>query len=435
LRSVLSNLASLLSASFFVHGSNSAITTMIGITIAISGGRQSDVAMIAACYSLGFITGCFLAPIQIRRVGLIRAFAAATAAMTIAIVALDITGGVVAWSVLRFLMGLSIAIVLAVSDSWINDRSPRDKRGQVIAIQAIVVGLAAIASQMVFLLTDGGAEGFVLVFAITMNIGVVFVALTSASEPTITVRPARRKQLFTGVPLTPGVNAFASGFVTTSVVSVAPFTLTTAGLQENHVAMMLAALYFGRLVFQWPVGWVSDRIDRRWVLIGLSAGVSALMVLQFLSSGGEGRYLGDATGPIHTLLALVFIFLLGGAIYPMYTVASGLAFDRAEDGTLAQTSTTLLALSSTGAIVGPFTVMIVGTVAGSSALSICLLVVCSLAALVSFFKQSVSEAAEQRAPIGVVSPQSVEMAEATAELIEEKIEHRAAEEVAGPEEL
>ena len=432
MRSVLSKLASLLSASFFVHGSNKAITTMIGITIAISGGRQSDVAMIAACYSLGFITGCFLAPIQIRRVGLIRAFAAATAAMTIAIVALDITGGVVAWSVLRFLMGLSIAIVLAVSDSWINDRAPRDKRGQVIAIQAIVVGLAAIASQLVFLLTDGDAEGFVLVFAITMNAGVVFVALTSASEPTITVRPVQRKDLFTGVPLTPGVNAFASGFVTTSFISVAPFALTTAGLEENRVAIMLAALYCGRLVFQWPVGWVSDRLDRRWVLFGLAAGTSALMMLQLLGPGGQGQYLGDATGPIHTIVALAWVFLLGGVIYPMYTVASGLAFDRAEEGTLAQTSTTLLALSSTGAIVGPFTVMMVGEVAGSSALAICLLVVCSLAALVSFFKQSVSEAADQRAPIGVASPQSVEMAEATAELVEEKIEAREAEEVAGP---
>ena len=90
MRSVLSSLAALMGSSFFVHLANSAITTMIALVGAQQGGAQSDVAFIAASYSTGFIFGCFLTPRHVARIGLIRAFAAAAAVLTISIVALDI---------------------------------------------------------------------------------------------------------------------------------------------------------------------------------------------------------------------------------------------------------------------------------------------------------------------------------------------------------
>ena len=80
LLSVITSLFSLMTASFFVHASNSAITTLLAINVAISGGDQSDVAMIAASYSAGFLVGCFITPPHIRVIGLVRAFAAAAAA-------------------------------------------------------------------------------------------------------------------------------------------------------------------------------------------------------------------------------------------------------------------------------------------------------------------------------------------------------------------
>ena len=122
MRSILASLISLISSSFFVQFSNAAITTMVAIVIAESGGDESDVALIAAAYSLGFILGCFLSPPQIYRIGLVRAYAAAAGIMTIAIVALEVLEGVTVWTLLRFLMGASFAAVMAISDAWINDR-------------------------------------------------------------------------------------------------------------------------------------------------------------------------------------------------------------------------------------------------------------------------------------------------------------------------
>ena len=316
MRTVLRSLISLMNASFFVQFSNAAITTMIGINIAASGGSQSDVALVAGCYSLGFIIGCFVSPSRIQRVGLIRAFAAGAALLTITIVGLDLFGGVEAMALIRFVMGMSVALVLAVSDSWINLISPADKRGRVIAVYSIVLGAASIASQMVFLFLDSDASGFVLVFAITMNLSVVLVAMTSASAP--------------------------------EVVRVS-----------------------GRSRCCWP--------------------------------------------------------------YPLQSVATALAFDRAEEGNLPQTATTMLGLNSIGSILGPFTVMVLTSVMRDSALMVCILILGSVACLISLVKKASTEAPEPMASVLDASTNSVEMAEVAAELAEEQIEAHEAEESAGPE--
>jgi len=435
LRTVLRSLISLMNASFFVQFSNAAITTMIGINIAASGGSQSDVALVAGCYSLGFIIGCFVSPSRIQRVGLIRAFAAGAALLTITIVGLDLFGGVEAMALIRFVMGMSVALVLAVSDSWINLISPADKRGRVIAVYSIVLGAASIASQMVFLFLDSDASGFVLVFAITMNISVVLVAMTSTSAPEVVRVPSRSRSYFIGVPLVPGVNAFAAGFVTTSIVSVVPFYLANNGVAENTVAMMLAALYMGRLLFQWPVGMISDRFDRRLVLAGLALGACLLAIMSLVTNSGGGKYLGDSTGALHTVVGLLFTLLLGGMIYPLQSVATAVAFDRAEEGTLPQTATTMLGLNSIGSILGPFTVMVLAGVLRDSALMVCILVLCSVACLISLAKKVSVEAPDQKASVVDATTNSVEMAEVAAELAEEQIEAHEAEESAGPEEL
>jgi MFS family permease len=422
-----------MNASFFVQFSNAAITTMIGISIAASGGSQSDVALVAGCYSLGFIIGCFVSPSRIQRVGLIRAFAAGAALLTITIVGLEIFDGVGAMALIRFMMGMSVALVLAVSDSWINLISPSDKRGRVIAVYAIVLGAASIASQMVFLFLDSVTNGFVLVFAITMNISVVLVAMTSASAPQVVRVSGRSRTFFIRVPLVPAVNAFAAGFVTTSFVSIVPFHLANSGVEENTVAMMLAALYLGRLLFQWPVGMISDRLDRRLVLAGLALGAGLLAILWLATDSGGGRYLGDTTGSLHTAVGLIYVLLLGGMIYPIQSVATAVAFDRAEEGNLPQTATTMLGLNSVGSILGPFMVMVVGGGLGDSALMVCILILCSAACLVSLVKKASAEAPEQKGSVMAASQNSVEMAEIAAELAEEQIEAHQAEEPEGSE--
>ena len=408
---VLTRLASLVSASFFVNLSNAAITTMIGIAIAQRGGDQSDVSLIAACYSFGYLSGCVLSPRYINRFGYIRAFTASAAILTITVVALDIFNAVTAWAILRFTMGAAVAAVTAIADAWINNRTPGDMRGRVIALYSIVLGLAAVISQGIFVFADAGQEDLVLGFAIAMNLAVVLVALTSATPPD--AANSSRASLFklTSVSVSANVSAFSTGFVRASILALFPFYLTEHGVDAGLVAAGIAAFYMGRLLFQYPVGVLSDRFDRRSLLVILSAIIAAVIAVGALPWGGEGSYISGDEGTAAQIFALLLMLLVGGAVFPMYSVAAGLAYGRAGDEPLIEVSKTLLILNSIGAVTGPMFIIFVAPFVGDRALHFCVLAVAVITASVALIRRGTTAPPEDKVTEVVTAPEtSINMA-------------------------
>lgn len=428
MRTLLTSLAPVMGATFFVQGSNAAITTMIALLIAASGGSQSDVALIAACYSLGFLAGCFLSPGQIQRVGLIRAFAASAAILTIAIVVIDLFYNTWLWAFLRLTMGVTMATILASADSWINNKTPSDKRGQVIAFYGIVAGSASLVGQIVFVISDATDDGFALIFAVATNIAVVLVAAASSDAPVLKSKSRDRLIAFASTSVTANVSAFASGFMIASLVAITPFYLTANGMPENVVAATMMALFLGRLLFMWPVGWLSDRFNRRIVLAGLSIAVASTAMLIFVidivqGSGqgiGEGRVLGGSEGALSRGIGFFVVLLWGGALYPIYSVSSSLAFDRAEGKSLVDVSTTILAMHTLGAIAGPITVSLLGTAVGVMALHLSTIAASSVILLTVLIRSRVVAPVRRRTRTVGLDPKSVEMAQAAAEVVEEQ---------------
>jgi len=420
-REKLGELSPLMAASFLVQASNAAITTMIAIVIAQRGGEQSDVSLIAACYALGFMLGCFVAPAQVFRVGLIRAYAAAAAVVTMAIVGLELLEGTGLWAFLRFMMGASIAAVLAISDTWMNSNTPGNLRGRVIAIYSIVMGVGSLASQMIFLVADAETDDLVLMFAVVMNFAVVLVSLTSSSPPTIEPPPKRQFRILTITSKTASMAAFVSGFATVSIISILPFYLTEHAVAGELVAISLAALYLGRLIFQWPIGSLSDRLDRRTILVALSAVLAAAMVGMILVGARDGEAYSGALGPLIQGGVFLYTLLLGGILFPIYSVASALAFDRAEGKSMIDISTSLLVIYSLGSIAGPFTVMAMSEIIEGPALPVSILVACALIIGTGLFRKiSVAVPTEHMAATVIFPESSVEMVQAAAAVIEEQ---------------
>jgi len=429
-REKLGELSPLMAASFLVQASNAAITTMIAIVIAQRGGEQSEVSLIAACYALGFMLGCFVAPAQVFRVGLIRAYAAAAAVVTMAIVGLELLEGTGLWAFLRFMMGASIAAVLAISDTWMNSNTPGNLRGRVIAIYSIVMGVGSLASQMIFLVVDAETDDLVLTFAVVMNFAVVLVSLTSSSPPTIEPPPKRQFRILTITSKTASIAAFVSGFATVSIISILPFYLTEHEVAGELVAMSLAVLYLGRLVFQWPIGSLSDRLDRRTILVALSAILAAAMVGMILVGPRDGEAYSGALGPLIQGGVFLYTLLLGGMLFPIYSVASALAFDRAEGKSMIDISTSLLVIYSLGSIAGPFTVMAMSEIIEGPALPVSILVACALIIGTGLFRKiSVAVPTEHMAATVIFPESSVEMAQAAAAVIEEQANDHQEEEV------
>ena len=412
-------LSALFFASFLVNLANAAISTMLGILLANEGGSQGDVSFIAAAYSIGFGVGCFAAPNLARRSGVIRTYAAAAAIATVSIIGLEALDNTLSWAALRFVTGASIAIVLAVSDTWINHEAPKDRRGQVIALYSIILGLASIGSQVVFLGMGSDAESLILYFAALMNISVAVIAVTKSEQPV--VPPATGSKATLNIPSpTAGLGAFVSGFSVTSIISVLPFYLTSHGLSVSLVAIVIMLLYGGRLIAQWPVGILSDRVDRRLVIIGLSIPTVLVMIVVAIVGDGEGRALSGAQGSAVLIFAYLSPVLLGATIFPLYSVSSALAFDRAADGTTTEVSSTLLLLYSAGSVVGPTTVMITSSFIGDYALQMCLVAANLALIAVAFLRLTRVEAPEDTSPSVPVPENSLKMVQEAGKIAEEE---------------
>ncbi|WP_420338340.1 MFS transporter [Roseibium sp.] len=414
-------LSALFVASFLVNLANAAISTMLGILIATGGGSQGDVSFIAAAYSIGFGLGCFAAPNLARRSGVIRTYAAAAAIATITIIGLEALDNTLAWAALRFVMGAAIATVLAVSDTWINYEAPKDRRGQVIALYSIVLGLASIGSQLVFLWMGSDAESLILYFAALMNIAVAVIAVTKSEQPVLP--PATSAKITLNIPSpTAGAGAFVSGFSATSIISVLPFYLTSHGLSVSLVAIVIMLLYGGRLFAQWPVGILSDRVDRRLVIISLAIPAILVMIAAAVIGDGEGRAFSGAQGSAVQVLAFLAPFLCGAAIFPLYSVSSALAFDRSADGTTTEVSSTLLLLYSIGSVVGPTAVMIASTAIGDYALQACVGAANLALIIVAFLRLSRIKAPEDPSPSVPVPENSLKMVQEAGKISEEEVQ-------------
>lgn len=428
-------LSVLMSAAFLVHASNATITTLIGIIIALRGGSQSEVATIAAFYAVGFLAGCFMSPAFLRMTGHIRGFASAAAAFTITITLFELSDSAVTWAISRFFMGVAIAMVLAVSDSWMNNNAASDKRGRVIAIYSIVMGLSSIASQSAFLLLDSEDSGFALLFAVAVNVAVMLVTVSATNVPEVKQTGAEKLRFFTKVPKVAGLNAFVAGFSSASFVALIPFYMASNGVTENLVAMFMGMFFVGRLAFMYPIGSLSDRLGRRSILIVLSSVVIVLAALGMIFGEGEARWAREEGTLLKVAVAFLWIFLIGGAMSPVYSIASALAFDEATHETMVQASTTMLGIQCVGSVIGPFFVILIGPLVGDYASLLCVVGSFGLGLAYTWLKGapavapedsveevvSETEAATATAT-NAIPTASIAMAQAAANVVEEKMD-------------
>lgn len=421
---VMISLAALIAAISFVTIANATMTTIMPLQMLRDGADETMVALFGAAYFLGFTVGCFSEPPRILRVGYIRAFAAAAAACTTLAILIDFTASPVLWIVLRFLMGLGVAAIFASVDGWINAATPDALRGRVFSIYGWCIGASAVLGQLMLLVWDALAFGFITFLALAFNAAVMLVTLTRATAPSARqdlpapdpANPVRSGTL----AITSGtavVAAVYAGLVTTAILAILPALLAGEGVDDGTIGLVIAAFFIGRLVFQIPIGVIADRMDLRLLiavvalLTAATMGVGSLLVAAGLAQVLEGA------GTVQRALFLVTMAIAGGLILPLYTVANSLAFARAGGQPAVRIATTLLLVNSAGAVAGPMLVAVALPVFGAHALTGVIVLASGLTAGFALYRRSFSAThAPTRTGLSEVAGNSLAMAEAQAEI-------------------
>ena len=340
---VISGVWALLLGILLIMLGNGMHFTLIGLRGGIEGFSSTELAVVTSGYFLGFLSGARLTPLMIQRVGHVRVFAALGSFMSAALIALPLLTEPWAWTVLRVLIGFCMSGIYVAAESWLHAAATNDTRGKVLSAYMIAQTLGIIAAQGLLTLGDAATSVLFICASILVSVSFAPILLSATPVPTVEVaRPMPLRELFRGSPLgTVGIFLLGSIYATQSGMG-AVFG-TQIGLTADQIASFVAMLFAGALVMQYPIGWLSDRMDRRRLILGLSVLGAASCILGWITGGGlwplmaAAFFAGGVTTPLYALLlaytndalptadmpaasgGLVFTFGLGAIAGPMVT--------------------------------------------------------------------------------------------------------------------
>ncbi|WP_170368201.1 MFS transporter [Ruegeria arenilitoris] len=327
--------------------------TLVPLAFAQSGASQEAASFAASAYSAGFLVGCFVVAKSIADIGHIRAFAAGAAITTAAILLFSQVDSVSFLILLRFLMGLATAGLFSIGDAWINETAEKSSRGRVLAIYAIVVGIVSVLSQaVVILVPEESDDAFVLV-ALIYCFSTVVIASTRTNPPDPGSKAkVRVRGLLQDAPAAV-FGVIAMGMVSTTILSVAPYSASQLGINVHDIAYIIGAIYLGRVLFQYPLGSLSDKVDRR-VVIFITSSICAavLLAMALLADAQPVEIEFDYLSPGYLVLMILMV-LLGGSLLTMYSLLTAHAMDRTVPVYVSAAAVTMLFVWTLGSIAGP----------------------------------------------------------------------------------
>jgi MFS family permease len=334
--------ALLLSASIVLAG-NALEGVLLPLRASYEGFTQLQIGLIGSAYYLGLMIGCLVCPIAIARVGHIRAFAVFTAVATISPLAEAIWTVPQVWWLIRGLTGVCFAGILMVFESWLNGMASNETRGRVLSTYTFINLSSVIVGQQ--LINLGDPKGFELfsLAAIMFSVAAVPVALTLAPTPPPPRRPSIRILWLARLSPAALIGAAGAGLANGAFYSLGPVYANLVGLPVSTIAFFMSLAVLGGALAQWPVGKLSDRLDRRHVLIAVTLGAAVIALILFMMSGAGA----DAR------LKLGLIFLFGVGALPVYWISLAHANDHAEREDSVDVSSNLLLTFSISAIAGP----------------------------------------------------------------------------------
>jgi MFS family permease len=323
--------------------------TLLGIRATIAQFNPVETGLIMSGYYAGYIIGTFLGPKLIRNVGHIRSFASFAALAAASTLGFGLLVDPWAWLALRILNGFCVLGLYMVVESWLNEQSNGPARGRIFSAYMMSTLLALGVGQFVLLAGDPAGLHLFAIAAIVICLGLVPVAVLRVHEPRMeTVEPVALKQLVIASPLG-SAGCFTAGVITGSFWGMTAVFSYKMGLDEGEIAMVMTATILGGALLQWPIGHLSDRWDRRSVLIlcsfatALAAGMIALIVF------------------MNWHLPVATSFIYGGFMFALYGMSVAHTNDHLQPSQVLEATRGLLLIYGAGALAGPLLVSLAMT--------------------------------------------------------------------------
>ncbi|HEV8036767.1 MFS transporter [Yoonia sp.] len=317
--------------------------TLLGLRGEAEGFSTFELSIVMSAYFLGFLFSSRYTPELIRRVGHVRVFAALGSMISAVLVAYPVLIEPWAWTIGRVIIGFCFCGVYITAESWLNDASSNENRGKALSLYMITQMAGIVFAQ--WIVSQGDISGYVLFIIPSILVSLAFAPVLLSVRPMpafASTKPMKLRDLIKASPLA-CFGMFMLGGVFSAQFGMSAVYGSRVGLTVSEISLFISAIYIAALILQYPIGWLSDRMDRRALIVWISLIGAAGSMIAFLVPG-------------YYVLIVISGAIVGGMSNPLYALLIAYANDYLEKEDMAAASGGLLFINGVGAIAGPLTV-------------------------------------------------------------------------------
>ncbi|MEM9438090.1 MAG: MFS transporter [Pseudomonadota bacterium] len=314
--------------------------TLLGVRGGLEGFGTFEMSIVMSAYFAGFLGGSRATPELIRRVGHVRVFAALGSLISAVLILFPVLTDPISWTIGRAIIGFCFSGVYVTAESWLNNATTKENRGQALSLYMIVQMTGIVAAQGIIGFGDPAGYELFIIPSVLVSLAFAPILLSVSPTPAFeSTKPMTLRELAGVSPL--GCMGMALlGGVFSAMFGMSAVYGTQAGMSVQQISIFVAVLYIGAVVLQYPIGFLSDRMDRRMLILAVSAigGLAALIAFVVPSSYA---------------VILVAAFFIGGAANPLYALLVAYTNDFIDYEDMAAASGGLIFINGLGAIGGP----------------------------------------------------------------------------------
>ena len=336
--------------------------TLIALRAAHEGFPTTATGVVMSGYFVGMLAGSTLSPALVRQVGHVRVFAALASLASVSVLLHALFVEVVFWTAMRIVTGFCYAGMYVVVESWLNQQATNRTRGRLLSLYMVTMFAGAAIGQLLLNVSDPAAFDLFVLVSILVSLALVPLLLAARPGP----RPRRAQRLTLGALYRASplgiVAAVLTGVIHGGLFGMGPIYAREIGLDVGEVAWFMAVAMLGGLSSQWPLGWLSDRFDRRRVMLGgalVGAAAPAAVAAGLVEPSGAAGF--------------AMMFVVGAAALPLYSLTVSHVNDYLTPRQMVGASGTLVFVSGFGLIAGPLAVALALEVVGPPGFTLCLI--------------------------------------------------------------
>ncbi len=327
--------------------------TVMGVRSTTESFNVTMIGFIQAAYYVGFLAGSRFTIRALGKVGHVRVFAALASMASTAFVLPAMFVNPAAWLFMRLVIGFCMAGLYVVTESWLNDQSTPETRGRTLSIYMVVTMGGVTIGQLLLNVADPGGFELFVIASVLVSLSLVPMALSESSAPAVPVDAVLPFRTLLAIVPTGVVTMFFSGAAAGAVFAFAPVYAARIGMSNAQISLFISAALLGSMIFQIPIGTLSDKLPRRGIMAGC-AGAATL-----------ASALGLGTGTGNESLAVMFV--IGATSFPLYSLAIAYTNDWISSEQRVGASGLLVMINGVGAILGPLAASTLMSLFGSAA--------------------------------------------------------------------